>query len=162
MEATGKSEEQRKKDTINTQIQKDLQKAEQLSEAAKKGLAEGVCQSRLILSVYPSVCFHMFVTFCLSIYHYCLSIHLSVSICLSSVYPSTITVCHSVSPTVWLSLSVFPFVHLSIFLSIHLSLFLVGLSLYAAQRHEQEGTSMVFISLALCLSFFFTIKVIII
>ncbi|XP_078321100.1 cytoplasmic 60S subunit biogenesis factor ZNF622-like [Crassostrea virginica] len=41
VESTDKSEEQRKKDAINTQIQKDLQKAEKLSEAAKKGLAEG-------------------------------------------------------------------------------------------------------------------------
>ena len=121
VDSTDKSEEQRKKDAINTQIQKDLQKAEKLSEAAKKGLAEGVCPEPShsvclsiclfpyvchflfihlpLLSVYPSVCFHMFVTFCLSIYHYCLSLYLSnclaVTVCLSlcpsvhlSVYPS--------------------------------------------------------------------------
>lgn len=35
------SSAQRKKDAINTQIQQDLQKAEELSEEAKKGLAEG-------------------------------------------------------------------------------------------------------------------------
>ena len=132
VESTGKSEEQRKKDTINTQIQKDLQKAEQLSEAAKKGLAEGVCPELShsvclsiclfpyvchflfiylpLLSVYPSVCYYMFV-FCLSLYHYCLSL------CLSNCLD--VTVCLSLCPSVH-------------FLSIHLSLFLIGLSLYAA------------------------------
>lgn len=43
------SSAQRKKDAINTQIQQDLQKAEELSEEAKKGLAEGkTLQSSLL------------------------------------------------------------------------------------------------------------------
>ena len=111
VESTDKSEEQRKKDAINTQIQKDLQKAEKLSEAAKKGLAEGVCPEPshsvcLSICLFPYVCHFLFIPLPL------LSVTLSLQL----------SGCHCLSP----------FVHLSIFLSIHLSLFLIGLSLYAA------------------------------
>ena len=137
MEATDKSEEQRKKDAINTQIQKDLHKAEKLSEASKKGLAEGVypelshsvCLSICLsinLSVYPSVSFHMFVFFCLSI-------HLSVSICLSLTVCLSICLFPCLSHCVCLSICLFLYVCHHMF--IHLPLLSVTISLQLSGCH---------------------------
>lgn len=66
------SSAQRKKDAINTQIQQDLQKAEELSEEAKKGLAEGkTLQSSLLPPILIS--FNYWVSFIIPFYNIILS-----------------------------------------------------------------------------------------